>query len=166
MPQPDCSCSPLPLVSCGQWNYTTDPDCGQIRMFFGYAPKKLNVDIPGQLEKLYYTKPIDADFFNKGFVIDNFKATSLFDSKILPNDITFKLTEIELLSTGSFEGWCVYCADYICGMSPSIDAAGIIGNSDAPFGLKCMAEIGINIDQYKILRAEILGHYIQQFLLL
>jgi hypothetical protein len=149
MPQSDCSCSPLPTESCFPPS-SPSPDCGQIRMFFGYTPKKTSSSIePGRLQDLYYTKPIDADYFNKGFVIDNFKATPLFDSKILPNDITFRLTEIELLSTGSFEGWCVYCADYICGMS-SPNNTSIIGDGDAPFGLKCMAEIGIDTNQYKI----------------
>lgn len=131
----DCNCSPSPLPSCEPVSNPSG-SCDSIRMFFGYKPKT-GTAVPGSLSDLYYTGPMDTNTIHKGFEIPNFSAKSLFDAKILKSDITFTLTEAELLSTGSFEGWCVYAADN-----------NVFNSGNPCFGLKCMEDLNVDMDRF------------------
>lgn len=144
----NCNCSPIPTVPCSSQS-PIPQDCDKIRMFFGYSTSDSNL-FPGQLEKLYYTDPINQNYIDKGFIISQYKATQLFKSQIIPEDITFNLTEVELLATATFPGWCVFAADYIVGMTGGIDKFGIINDQSVPFGLKCMAVLDININDFRV----------------
>lgn len=133
----DCSCSPLPTPSCGQ---VTQPSgsCHSIRMFFGYEPATGNT-VPGQLQNLYYTTPVNTDSIETGFKINNFNAKILSDSGILSAGFTFELTEAELLSTASFDSWIIFAA---------ADAFGI--STPTSFGYRCLQDLGINTNQFRI----------------
>lgn len=137
----DCNCDPLPLPSCNPIP-SPSPECGRIRMFFGYEESPGAI-IPGQLDKLFYTSTVDTDFIQKGFTIPQFSCSILKKSNILKNLTEFTLSEAELLSTGSFESWILFGSYYITA------SAGVLNQNPAPFSIECMRDAAINIDMAK-----------------
>lgn len=140
----DCNCDPLPLPSCNPIP-SPSPECGRIRMFFGYEESPGAI-IPGQLDKLFYTSTVDTDFIQKGFTIPQFSCSILKKSNILKNLTEFTLSEAELLSTGSFESWILFGSYYITA------SAGVLNQNPAPFSIECMRDAAINIDMAKFKR--------------
>ena len=131
----DCDCSSLPTVSCDPQS-SPQPECGRIRMFFGYEPK-INGK-PGELNTLYYTDPQDNDSISKGFQIVGYSAQSLIDSRILKSLDPFILTEAELLASETWEGWLTFSADW-----KAQPTAG--SNTSEPFGIRCMKSLGVDM---------------------
>ena len=101
----------------------------RIRMFFGHYVKSgsnSNIFKPGQLTNLYYTKPIDNNYIQYGFRIEQYSAQELVDSGILPNGFgsdpgnnTFELTELELLAAASYESWLTFLHAELVTINPN-----------------------------------------------
>lgn len=127
-----CPCpSPSPSPSCSPWN--SPVNCDLISMYLGekYLPGN-----PPTL-KLYYTKKANPDDTSKGhedFIIPNYDCSELIEASILPSSFgnSFDLTERELLSSATFEGWIAWC----------------VRTKDCtpqPFGIKAMNALGFNL---------------------
>ena len=100
-----CPCpSDSPLPSCAP--KARDYGCDNIVMFFGDRYYKDNNN--NTLLDLYKTDG------SEDFIIGGYSLQPLIDAGVLSNArTTFQLTEKELLSTGSYEGWINYCVSQI-----------------------------------------------------
>lgn len=116
----DCSCPPISSPSgCFPCDTDTCPiDCDRISMYLG--EKYIEVNNQAQLV-LYHTKQKSGGDNSKtlgheDFIIPDYDCSELLDADILPKSgdnyfTKFSLTEKELLSTGTFEGWFVWCLE-------------------------------------------------------
>lgn len=147
LPTPSgCDCIPIPPSSCTP----LPPHSGinNIRMFFGYDIPS-GKSVPGQLEKLYYTNPVDKDFIENGFSIPNYSFKSLVDSQILPNGSTFTLTERELLSTNTYQSWIAYGSYYMYLEGTKFGSSAPISIPE-PFSVVCAKMLAISYPTLKI----------------
>ncbi len=117
----DCSCPPIASPSgCYPCDTDTCPiDCDRISMYLGEKYKKSD---DGKIQLLLYQTRADNPYQgHEDFTILDYSCSELIEAAILPDSTSdnfnanafdnFVLTEKELLSTGTFEGWFTWCLE-------------------------------------------------------